>query len=53
MPRRLCLLLALSPWHLWMSQVSRFYMQLFLLYNLALLLYYQATMEGSRARAAG
>jgi Dolichyl-phosphate-mannose-protein mannosyltransferase len=47
----LCLLLAFSPWHLWMSQVSRFYMQLFLLYNLALLLYYQATMEGSRARA--
>jgi hypothetical protein len=48
----LCLLLALSPWHLWMSQVCRFYMQLFLLYNLALLLYYQATMEGSIARAA-
>ena len=47
----LCLLLALSPWHLWMSQVCRFYMQLFLLYNLALLLYYQATMEGSLARA--
>ena len=42
----LCLLLALSPWHLWMSQVCRFYMQLFLLYNLALLLYYQATMDG-------
>jgi hypothetical protein len=46
----LCLLLALSPWHLWMSQVCRFYMQLFLLYNLALLLYYQATTEGSLAR---
>jgi hypothetical protein len=49
----LCLLLALSPWHLWMSQVCRFYMQLFLLYNLALLLYYRATLEGSLARAAG
>jgi hypothetical protein len=47
----LCLLLALSPWHLWMSQIGRFYMQLFLLYNLALLLYYQATTEGSHARA--
>ena len=31
----LCLLLALSPWHLWMSQSARFYVQLFLLYNLA------------------
>jgi hypothetical protein len=49
----LCLLLALSPWHLWMSQVCRFYMQLFLFYNVALVLYYQATMEGSLARAAG
>jgi hypothetical protein len=49
----LCLLLALSPWHLWMSQVSRLYMQLFLLYNLALVLYYQATTDGSLARAAG
>lgn len=39
----LCLLMALSPWHLWMSQVGRFYIQLFLLYNLALVLYYQAT----------
>jgi Dolichyl-phosphate-mannose-protein mannosyltransferase len=48
----LCLLLALSPWHLWLSQLGRFYMQLFLLYNLALLLYYQATTEGSHARAA-
>ena len=47
----LCLLLALSPWHLWMSQVCRFYMQLFLLYNVALLLYYQATMDGRLARA--
>ena len=42
----LCLLLALSTWHLWMSQASRFYVQLFLLYNLALLLYYQATEDG-------
>ena len=48
----LCLLLALSPWHLWMSQLARFYMQLFLLYNLALLLYYQATTDGGLARAA-
>ena len=47
----LCLLLALSPWHLWMSQVCRFYMQLFLFYNLALLLYFQATVDGSLARA--
>jgi hypothetical protein len=36
-----------------MSQVCRFYMQLFLLYNVALLLYYQATIEGSLARAGG
>lgn len=48
----LCLLLALSPWHLWMSQVTRFYMQLFLLYNLGLLLYYQATESGQLWRAA-
>lgn len=48
----LCLLLALSPWHLWMSQVARFYMQLFLFYNLALLLYYRATTEGHLGRAA-
>jgi hypothetical protein len=47
----LCLLLALSPWHLWMSQSSRFYVQLFLLYNLTLLLYYQAT-EGGQVRRA-
>ena len=49
----LCLLLALSPWHLWMSQVCRFYMQLFLLYNVALLLYYQASTDGNLARASG
>jgi hypothetical protein len=48
----LSLLLALSPWHLWMSQVGRFYMQLFLLYNIALLLYYEATEQGSTWRAA-
>jgi mannosyltransferase len=49
----LCLLLALSPWHLWFSQVSRFYIQLFLLYNVALLLYYQAITDGGLARAGG
>jgi hypothetical protein len=42
----LCLLIALSPWHLWMSQVSRFYVQLFLFYNLGILLYFQATEYG-------
>ena len=47
----LCMLLALSPWHVWMSQSSRFYVQLFLLYNLALLLYYQA-MDGGEVRRA-
>jgi hypothetical protein len=47
----LCILLALSPWHLWMSQVCRFYMQLFLFYNLGLLLYYQATENGQLRRA--
>ena len=47
----LCLLMALSPWHLWMSQAGRFYMQLFLLHNLGLLLYYQATEEGRLSRA--
>lgn len=45
------LLLALSPWHLWMSQVGRFYIQLFLLYNMALLLYYEMTATGSLGRA--
>lgn len=43
----LCLLLALSPWHLWMSQVGRFYIQLFVFYNIALLFYYEMTRNGS------
>lgn len=44
----LTLLLAVSTWHLWMSQVARFYAQQFLLYNLCLIFYYDAT----RRRAA-
>lgn len=39
----LAILLTLSTWHLWMSQVARFYMQQFLFYNLALVVYYDAS----------
>jgi hypothetical protein len=49
----LAILLAFSPWHLWMSQVARFYVQLFFFYNAALLLYMQATENGEAWRAAG
>ncbi len=35
-----CLLLALSPWHLYWSQNARFYSLLFLLYSLALFFFY-------------
>ncbi|HEX7010138.1 MAG TPA: glycosyltransferase family 39 protein [Phycisphaeraceae bacterium] len=44
----LALLLAVSPWHVWMSQTARFYVQQFLLYNLCLLLYLDATERQSR-----
>lgn len=36
------LLLAVSPWHLWMSQLGRMYGQQFLLYNLAFILFFIA-----------
>lgn len=48
----LALLLTFSPWHLWMSQVARFYVQLFFFYNAALLLYWQASETGESWRAA-
>lgn len=44
------LLLALSPWHLFWSQASRFYAQQFLFYNLALIFYFTATQRGSTMR---
>lgn len=44
------LLLALSPWHVFWSQASRFYAQQFLFYNLALIFYFTATQRGSTAR---
>lgn len=42
------LLLAISTWHLWMSQTARFYGQQFLFYNLCLIFYYDATRTRSR-----
>lgn len=47
------LLLAASPWHLWMSQLARFYTQQFLLYNVGLLLWYLGTRRDSRPMLAG
>lgn len=41
-------LVALAPWHVHMSTVARFYALQFLLYNLALLWYLDATRRGSR-----
>lgn len=43
-------LLAVSTWHLHMSQTGRFYAQQMLFYNMALLLYFHATTIGSRGR---
>ncbi|MEO1583125.1 MAG: glycosyltransferase family 39 protein [Planctomycetota bacterium] len=40
-------LLAVSVWHLHMSQTGRFYVQQLLFYNLGLLLYWRATSIGS------
>ncbi|HED54679.1 MAG TPA: hypothetical protein ENJ00_10835 [Phycisphaerales bacterium] len=45
-------LLAVSTWHLHMSQTGRFYTQQLLFYNMALLLYFRATSIGSKARLA-
>lgn len=43
-------LITFSTWHLWMSQVGRFYVQQFLFYNLALVVYYAAAEQrGPRA----
>ena len=39
----LALLLALSSWHVWVSQMARFYSLQLVLYNLCLLMYYRAT----------
>lgn len=41
------LLLAVSPWHLYWSQNSRFYTSLFLFYNIGLLSFYIGTKENS------
>ncbi|HEX7009070.1 MAG TPA: glycosyltransferase family 39 protein [Phycisphaeraceae bacterium] len=41
----LALLLAVSPWHVWMSQTARFYVQQFLFYNLALVAYLLAVQR--------
>lgn len=43
----LALLLAVSPWHIYWSQLGRFYITQFLFYNLALILYFTATEERS------
>lgn len=44
----LVLLLAVAPWHIYWSQMGRFYVTQFLFYNLALIFYFTATWEGSR-----
>lgn len=44
----LALLLAVSPWHLFWSQSSRFYTLQFLFYNLAFVTYFIATDQSSR-----
>ncbi|MFW6033163.1 MAG: alkaline phosphatase family protein, partial [Phycisphaeraceae bacterium] len=44
----LMILLAVSPWHLYWSQNARFYILLFLFYNLALILYYLGSRHQSR-----
>lgn len=46
----LALLLAVSPWHIYWSQASRFYTQQYLFYNVALLWYFRATADASRRR---
>lgn len=43
-------LLAVSTWHLHMSQTGRFYVQQLLFYNMALLLYFHATSTGNKRR---
>ncbi len=43
----LALLLAVSPWHLFWSQASRFYTLQFLFYNLALIWYFRTCLEKS------
>jgi uncharacterized membrane protein len=42
------LMLAVSTWHLHMSQTGRFYIQEMLFYNMSLLLFFRATTAGSR-----
>ena len=49
----LAMLLVVSPWHLWMSQLARFYTQQFLIYNVGLLLWYLGTRRNSRPMLAG
>lgn len=44
------ILIAVSTWHLHMSQTGRFYVQQMLFYNMAMLLYFYATTIGSRGR---
>ncbi|HEX7010542.1 MAG TPA: glycosyltransferase family 39 protein [Phycisphaeraceae bacterium] len=40
-------LLAVSTWHLWISQTARFYVQQILFYNICLILYYDGTARRS------
>jgi len=47
------LMLAVSTWHLHMSQTGRFYMQEMLFYNMSLLLFYHATSIGSKKHLIG
>ncbi len=44
------LMLAVNTWHLHMSQTGRFYTQQMLFYNIALLVYFNATTVGSRLK---
>ncbi len=39
-------ILAVSPWHIYWSQNARFYISIFLFYNLALVTFYWATEDG-------
>ncbi|WP_432797423.1 glycosyltransferase family 39 protein [Poriferisphaera sp. WC338] len=42
------LLLAVAPWHLWSSQIARFYALQFLFYNLCFVFYIDATKNNRR-----
>lgn len=44
------ILLAISTWHLHMSQTGRFYTQQLLFFNMSMLLFYHATSTGNKGR---